>query len=129
MPRTKVRPEALRRKERVKAATDLRDVPEGTEGRVMLSNGIGWTRYWVSFDNGIDMGSLGREKLVRVAEWEQYLIDRERQVDAVVDGPEVAGAEIADDGAAGGVTVNGVAVPQLLLDRTNAALERLGVSR
>jgi hypothetical protein len=129
MPRTKPRPEALRRKERVKAAVDLRDVPEGTEGRVMLSNGIGWTRYWVSFDNGVDMGSLGREKLVRVDEWKQYLLDRERQVDASVDARDEAGTESAGAEAAGGVTVNGVAVPQLLLDRTKAALERLGVSR
>lgn len=131
MPRTKVRPEILRRKERVKAAVDLRDVPEGTEGRVMLSNGVDWIRYWVSFDNGVDMGSLDRSKLVRVDEWDQYLVDREHQAEAVVTSGETDdGADGAGGGdAGGGVVVNGVTVPQLLLDRTKAALERLGVSR
>lgn len=130
MPRTKVRPETLSRKERVKAAIDLRGVPEGTEGRVMLSNGLDWIRYWVSFDNGVDMGSLGRDKLVRVDEWDQHLIDRDNKVDTALAAPDDdAGAGDGGGGAGGAVVVNGVAVPQLLIDRTKNALDRLGVSR
>ena len=69
--------EVLRRKELIKAAVDLRDVPEGTTGKILLSNGIYWIRYWVRFDNGVEMGSIHRDKLVRVNEWDQYLVDRE----------------------------------------------------
>lgn len=133
MPKTK-NPETLRRKERVRAAVDLRGVPEGTEGRVILSNGFDWIRYWVAFDNGVEMGSLDRTKLVRTAEWQQYLIDRESAAERALLAAEAGDTD--DDGAAadegdagGGATVNGVTVPQLLLDRTKAALERFGVSR
>ncbi len=133
----KTRPETLRRKERVKAATELRGVPEGTEGRVILANGLDWVRYWVEFDNGVAMGSISRDKLVRADEWEQYLKDRalaaERAAQAAENGDggaetdQAAGAEAGAGGE--GATVNGVVVPQLLLDRTKAALERFGVSR
>jgi len=131
MPKTKVRPEILRRKERVKAAVDLRGVPEGTEGRVMFSNGVDWIRYWVSFDNGIDMGSLDRAKLVRPDEWQQYLVDREHRAELAASPDESGGSDdsAAEGGGAGAVVVNGVTVPQALLDRTKAALQRLGVSR
>ena len=125
--------ETLVRKERVKAAVDLRDVPEGTEGRVIISNGIDWVRYWVAFDNGVEMGSLHRDKLVRVKEWDQYLIDRElaaeRAATAVEAGDDDAGEAAGGGGGGDGATVNGVLVPQLLLDRTKAALDRFGVSR
>ena len=125
--------ETLVRKERVKAAVDLRGVPEGTEGRVIVSNGFDWVRYWVAFDNGVEMGSLHRDKLVRVKEWDQYLIDRElaaeRAANAVEAGDDDAGEAAGGGGGGDGATVNGVLVPQLLLDRTKAALDRFGVSR
>ncbi len=126
--------ETLRRKEKVKAAIDLRDVPEGTNGRVIVANGLSWIRYWVAFDNGVEMGSLSRDKLVRAKEWDTYLVERERAAEAAANGEtadvgdgEAAGGEAASGG--GGATVNGVPVPQLLLDRTQAALTRFGVSR
>lgn len=129
-------PELLRRKERVRATTDLRGVPEGTPGRVILSNGFDWTRYWVAFDNGMEVGSLDRSKLVRYDEWQQYLVDREKAAAAALvaaeSGDDTAPDDTAAAAAAGGgdgATVNGVTVPQLLLDRTKAALERFGVSR
>ena len=131
----KARGEVLQRKERVKAAVGLRDVPEGTEGRVIVSNGFDWVRYWVHFDNGVEMGSLHRDKLVRVDEWDQYLIDRELAAERAAmaaEAGEDADAEGGGDaggGGGGGAVVNGVEVPQLLLDRTKAALDRFGVSR
>ena len=128
----KQRPQTLRRKEKVKAAVDMRDVPEGTAGRVLVANGVTWMRYWVKFENGIEMGSIHRDKLVRADEWQQYLVDREKAAVAIdeSDGTDAA-LETADDsaGAGGGASVNGVTVPQLLLDRTTAALARFGVSR
>ena len=110
----------------------MRDVPEGTAGRVLVANGVTWMRYWVKFENGIEMGSIHRDKLVRADEWQQHLVDREKAAVAVdeSDGTDAA-LEAADDGAGagGGASVNGVTVPQLLLDRTTAALARFGVSR
>lgn len=105
---------------------DLREVPEGTKGKVVLVVGLSWIRYWVSFENGVAVGSLNRKHLATPAEWEARL--------ARGDEPEDAGAGDADDGDGGGdaadgggYTHNGVVVPQLLLDRTKAARERLGV--
>lgn len=128
--------DTLRRKDRVRAATALRGVPEGTRGRVMMANGFTWPRYWVSFDNGVEMGSLGREKLVPDAEWKSFLKEREAAEKRALEAPDEAEATDADGdggaaagGSGGGATVNGVAVPQLLLDRTQAALKRFGVSR
>ena len=56
----------LRRNDRVVAAVDLPGIPEGTPGRVKLVNGFTWLRYWVSFENGHDMGSLDRAQLTLV---------------------------------------------------------------
>lgn len=57
----------LQRKERVVATQDLRGVPAGTEGRVIMASGLTWIRYWVHFDNGVEMGSLDRRYLERVS--------------------------------------------------------------
>lgn len=46
------------RNQRVKAAIDMPGVPAGTNGRIKLVNGFRWTRYWVSFDNGVEIGSV-----------------------------------------------------------------------
>ena len=119
----------LPKHQEVKAATDLKGVPEGTQGRIMLSNGLDWIRYWVKFDNGIEMGSIHRDKLVRVDEWDQYLLDRESGAlikETISEGSDL---DDASESSSGGVEVNGVLVPQLLIDRTKAALERFGVAR
>ena len=127
--------DTLRRKDRVRAAESLRGVPEGTKGRVMMANGFSWPRYWVAFDNGVEMGSLGREKLVPDAEWKSFLKEREAAEKRALEAPEEAEATADAEGDAaagtsgGGATVNGVAIPQLLIDRTQAALNRFGVSR
>ena len=126
---TEIFSQVLSKQQKVKAATDLKGVPEGTQGQVMLSNGLDWVRYWVKFENGIEMGSLHRNKLVRAEDWEQFLEDREAGslfIDEVMDSPD---EESTEDGSGDGVEVNGVLVPQLLLDRTQAALERFGVTR
>lgn len=52
----------LRSGDRVRATSELQDVPDGTEGRVILANGFNWQRYRVQFDNGAELGDLdGRQ--------------------------------------------------------------------
>ena len=132
MPKNDTLPHNLQKKEIVKAAINLRGVPEGTMGRVILSSGLDWVRYWVAFENGVELGSLHRDTLVREAEWDAYLVQRERSQEiAESDSEDQDSSQESDSQSlgSGGVEVNGVLVPQLLLDRTKAALERLGVSR
>ena len=132
MPKNDTLPHNLQKKEIVKAAINLRGVPEGTMGRVILSSGLDWVRYWVAFENGVELGSLHRDKLVREAEWDAYLAQRERSqeiVESDSEGQDSSEGSDSPSSGSGGVEVNGVLVPQLLLDRTKVALERLGVSR
>ena len=116
--------QVLLKQQQIKAATDLKGVPEGTQGQVMLSNGLDWVRYWVKFENGIEMGSLHRNKLVLLENWEKFLEDREAG-SLVVDGDtDSSSEEETESGSGSGVKVNGVLIPQFLLDRSKAALER-----
>jgi|TARA_Y100000996_G_scaffold86263_1_gene60085 hypothetical protein len=119
----------LTKQQEVVAATDLKGVPEGTSGKVMLSNGLDWVRYWVKFENGVEMGSLHRNKLVSAEDWDLYLEEREDGALPLEETTDSADEESSTTGSGGGVEVNGVLVPQLLLDRSQAALERFGVSR
>lgn len=115
----------LRKGDKVVLTTDLREVPEGTEGKVVLVVGLSWIRYWVSFDNGVAVGSINRTHLATPAEWKRRLErgDEADGADAETgDDAEAAG----DDGGGGGYTHAGVLVPQLLIDRSKAARERLG---
>jgi len=120
----------FRRGEKVKAATDLRGVPEGTAGKVAVVNGFTWTRYWVQFENGAALGSIDHGDLVKAKEWEAFLRDRAAAELTAAIAPDQVDAPAADapDSAGGGdgATVNGVLVPQLLLDRSAAARARLG---
>ena len=119
----------LTKQQEVVAATNLKGVPEGTSGKVMLSNGLDWVRYWVKFENGVEMGSLHRNKLVSAEDWDLYLEEREDDALPLEETTDSADEESSTTGSGGGVEVNGVLVPQLLLDRSQAALERFGVSR
>ena len=119
----------LTKQQDVVAATDLKGVPEGTSGKVMLSNGLDWVRYWVKFENGVEMGSLHRNKLVSAEDWDLYLDEREYDALPLEETTDSVDEESSTTGSGGGVEVNGVLVPQLLLDRRQAALERFGVSR
>jgi hypothetical protein len=52
----------LRIGDRVTAIVAMHDVPEGTDGRILLANGFNWQRYRVLFNNGIEVGDLdGRQ--------------------------------------------------------------------
>jgi len=116
--------EILRKGDRVVLTTDLREVPEGTEGKVVLVVGLSWIRYWVAFENGVAVGSVNRKHLATPAEWRRRL-ERGDEVDGAED--EVAAEADAGGGDGGGGYMHaGVLVPQLLIDRSKAARERLG---
>lgn len=40
------------------AVIDLPSVPAGTEGVVLLANGLAWLRYRVRFSNGVELNFL-----------------------------------------------------------------------
>jgi hypothetical protein len=117
----------LRRGEKVKNLADLPGVPSGTRGRVYLVDGFAWTRYRVLFDNGVDIGSLDRTVLARPKDFEAALERRNQEAT-----PQAEAESAPGDGeaapAAGGAedkSINGVAVPGHLLERSKRARERL----
>jgi hypothetical protein len=111
---------------KVRATIDLPGVPEGTPGKVAMSNGITWKRYWVRFENGELLGHVDHSKIVISRAWDQFFTEKAAaeaaaEAGSTAGGPaEAGGAEAAD---------NAFGVPQYLLDRSKAALERFGVTR
>lgn len=115
----------LRKGAKVVATTELRDVPEGTPGKVTMASGLSWTRYWVRFDNGVTLGTISRDKLATKDDLEAKANGTHVAVGAgTTEVAEDAGA--ADDGGGGKATPSGTLVPQKLLDRAAAARTRLG---
>lgn len=127
MAKTKAKPVELRKGETVVAGTDLRHVPTGTTGTVMLVNGLSWIRYWVRFDNGVALGSINRSALARPEEWERRLAGGAEAAPGASDpAVVVTAAEGADAEAVGDVaTPNGAVVPARLIERAKLARERL----
>jgi len=117
----------LRKGAKVVAREALRDVPEGTTGKVILVAGFSWIRYWVRFDNGVSLGTVDRKVLATPEEWKRFLDGDEEVASAgalaSADG-DGGGADDADDGG-GKTTANGTFVPQKFLDRAAAARARL----
>lgn len=128
------RSDLLDRRERVVLAEDLAGVAEGTSGEVMLHTGMRWLRYWVRFDSGAERGSIHRDKLVREAEWEDFLVKRaEAGAEAEAESGGGLSSDLedqsdatADNGASEDVVVNGATLPAHLLARSASARERLG---
>ncbi len=100
----------------------MRGVPEGTTGKVIHVQGLSWIRYWVWFDNGLRVGTLGRNKLATTSEWER----RHDVVTAAVERAAPSG-DAADAGAGGGGDVGGV--PGYLLERSKAARARFAAKK
>ncbi len=128
MAKTAAPPRQLKKGAKVLNRVELRDVPEGTAGKVELVAGLTWIRYWVRFDNGIWLGSLDRDVLATPEEWKRVLSGEEEAVAVGSDGADGAAAE-ADDGGTdeggGATTPSGTFIPQKFLDRAKAARERL----
>lgn len=133
----KVKDRPIRKGDKVVATADLIGVPEGTSGKVRLVNGFSrpgsWMRYWVFFENGIDVGSVGSDKLVRASAWPEFQAERERR--AALGPEETAGAGAAApaaDGAAAAADApdeGGAAsrIPAHLLERTKNRRQALGI--
>ena len=127
MPKTVDLDQRIRSGAKVRATTDLPGVPKGTNGKVAMSNGITWKRYWVRFENGELLGHIDHDDIVISRAWDQFFVDQERKAAEAEAGTAGVAADGGDGGGGGGD--NAFGVPQYLLDRTQAALERLGVSR
>lgn len=129
MAKTVTASEDLTKGAKVVASTELRGVPEGTAGKVIMVSGISWIRYWVLFENGVRLGSINRSKLATPDEWRRHLSGEDPAGESAeasdgeagipADGVEAASGE-------GKTTPSGTMVPQLLLDRSAAARARLG---
>jgi len=139
MPRAKGKDRPLRKRDRVVATVDLPGVPEGSTGKVKLVNGLfrpgSWMRYWVFFDNGVQLGSVGADKLVRADRWETYKAERARRAEegaaeAARAAERPADAPAGGDGAAGGGNAESGAaasrVPAHLLERSKSRRQALG---
>ena len=124
MAKTATASNQLRKGDKVVATADLRAVPEGTAGKVIVVNGFTWIRYWVRFENGEVLGSISRDKLAT----KQDLLDEANGVglassdDASGDG---GGEAAAADDTGGVTTANGTFVSQKHIDRAKAARARL----
>ncbi|HUW03489.1 MAG TPA: hypothetical protein VMW08_14120 [Acidimicrobiales bacterium] len=119
----------LKRKQKVVATTDLRGVPEGMRGKVLLVNGFDWIRYRVLFDNGVDIGTLDRKYVATDAEYADLVEKRASgffdrvEADGEADGD---GDEAATEDAGDGAVVNGVSIPARLLAMSAKRREVLG---
>lgn len=83
----------FRRNERVVAAYDLPGVPERTGGKIKMVSGFEWQRYWVFFDNGVQIGSLDGSALLRPHHWERWRSEREDVMAEIETRMEAAVAE------------------------------------
>ncbi|MGI9607573.1 MAG: hypothetical protein ACR2P0_15705 [Acidimicrobiales bacterium] len=113
---------------KVRATTDLPGVPSGTNGKVAMSNGITWKRYWVRFENGELLGHVDHDNIVIARAWDQYF-DAKQAAEAAAAAGDSGAEGDAGEGGGGAAADNAFGVPQYLLDRTQAALERFGVTR
>ena len=113
----------LKRKQKVVATIDLPGVPEGTEGRICVANGIEWFRYWVDFDNGTKLGRVDHKNVVKVEDWEQFQVDR-ANAENEPDEKEAVIEEASSETVSSGGNEHGI--PEHLLERSRAARERLG---
>ncbi len=113
---------------KVRATVDLPGVPAGTQGKVAMSNGLTWLRYWVRFENGELVSHVNHDEIVISRAWDQFFLEKERAAEAAA---AAAAGISSDDGGGGGSGGgdNAFGVPQYLIDRTKAALEKAGVSR
>jgi hypothetical protein len=111
---------------RVTLTRSIRGVPEGTHGRVKVTQGLTWARYWVEFDNGMWVGSVSAADLVREGDYEEFVKRRAEEALRPKE-PEPAAAAAASGGGDGGAGGGGGAasrVPAHLLERSQKARAR-----
>lgn len=114
----------IRRHQKVVATVDLPGVPEGTLGKVRVANGFAWYRYWVDFENGVELGHVDHGNLVRADDWVRFQVER---ADASLQASEEVDHADDDGGDDGGETAeNRFGVPEYILERSREARARLG---
>jgi hypothetical protein len=111
----------LKENDRVVATVDLKRVPRGTTGKVIMVSGLTWIRYWVHFDNGQRIGTIHRDKLATLAEWENKTSDSPTAKAAGSVASEAGGTTAAAE------TIGGV--PVALLEKSRLARERWAAKR
>lgn len=124
----------FKRGTKVRLVDDIPGYPTGSQGKVAVANGMTWKRYWVRFPDGTAVGHVDHQSLVKAKDFDQFLEAREREAIEAEKAAELA-AEAASNpsaaasggGDAGGAdpVVNGVAIPQHLIERSAAARTRL----
>mgnify|MGYP000884980808 CR=1 FL=1 len=115
----------LRKGDKVVTTAELRHVPEGTAGKVIVVNGLTWIRYWVRFDNGEVLGSISRDKLATKKDLEDKANGIGLDAGDSADGGDGGGEAAAADDTGGVTTPNGTFVSQKHIDRAKAARARL----
>ncbi len=123
---------------KVRLVDDIPGYPAGSTGKIAVANGFTWIRYWVRFDDGTAVGHVDHHCLVKRRDYEEFLSAREREEIEAIEAAEQAAKAAAEapdpsdtpavgaGGAGGAVQVNGVTIPQRLLDMSAAARQRLG---
>lgn len=122
---------------KIRLVDDIPGYPAGTEGKVAVANGFEWIRYWIRFPDGKAVGHVDHKSVVKRKDYDAYLVAREREAveaekaaaeaaKATAEAAEAGDSAAAASGAGAGVVVNGVTVPQRLLDMSAAARARLG---
>lgn len=118
----------FRKNEKVSATLELPGVPEGTVGRVKLVNGITWKRYWVFFDNGVDLGQVDHKSLVRTKQWDEF---QTHKAQAATAGAAKAAAPASGDGTGDAAPAAGAGagsrIPAHLLERAKNRKKALGI--
>ncbi len=123
---------SYKRGQKVRLVDDVPGHPQGAQGKIAVANGMTWRRYWVRFPDGSAVGHVDHGSLVRAKDYDTFLVLREKEaIEAERRAEEAANAPAVESGggaaaAGGGVEVNGVSIPQHLLDRSAAARVRLG---
>ena len=123
----------LRKGDKVIATSDLNGVPEGTTGKVKLVTGLfrpgSWQRFWVFFNNGVDLGSVDGRFLVRASEWAEFQQDRAGAATTTTVSAAVGSEGAAPSAATGEATpaASGSRVPEHLLERTRNRRKALGL--
>mgnify|MGYP001258088945 CR=1 FL=1 len=65
--------------DRVRTKAEVKGVPVGTAGKVILANGFNWQRYRVLFDNGAEIGDLDHRHLEPIGRAAKRLAKRAKQ--------------------------------------------------
>lgn len=121
MAKTDTDDSTLKLRDRVTLTRSIRNVPEGTNGVVKVTNGLTWLRYWVHFDNGSWVGSVSGADLVREGDYEDFKKRRAEEALRPKETAKPAEAPAAVDAGAGGPASR---VPAHLLERSQKARAR-----